>query len=85
MTANVTPFPFPPDRAAADPQAAARPDPLGDLVGDPVGDPLGDPLAALVFWRRESLRLSPATWRWQLLLGLLISRQPATRDERAHG
>jgi drug/metabolite transporter (DMT)-like permease len=32
-------------------------------------------LAALVFWRRESLRLSPATWRWQLLLGLLISVQ----------
>lgn len=40
MTANVTPFPFPPDRAAADPQAAAQPDPLGDLVGDPLGDPL---------------------------------------------
>ena len=32
-------------------------------------------LAALVFWRRESLRLSPATWRWQLLLGLLIAVQ----------
>ena len=47
MTANVTPFPSASDRAAADPQAAARPDPLGDLVGDPVGDPLGDPLAAL--------------------------------------
>ena len=30
-------------------------------------------LAALVFWRRESLRLSPATWRWQILLGLLIA------------
>ena len=32
-------------------------------------------LAALVFWRRESLRLSPATWRWQILLGLLITVQ----------
>lgn len=32
-------------------------------------------LAALVFWRRESLRLSPATWRWQILLGLLIAVQ----------
>lgn len=32
-------------------------------------------LAALVFWRRESLRLSSATWCWQLLLGLLIAVQ----------
>lgn len=32
-------------------------------------------LAALVFWRRESLRLSSSTWRWQILLGLLISIQ----------
>ena len=32
-------------------------------------------LAGLVLWRRESLRLSGATWRWQLLLGLLISIQ----------
>ena len=32
-------------------------------------------LAALVLWRRESLRLSAATWRWQTLLGLLITIQ----------
>ena len=32
-------------------------------------------LAALVFWRRESLRLSRTTWRWQTLLGLLITVQ----------
>ena len=32
-------------------------------------------LAALVFWRRESLRLSRTTWRWQVLLGLLITIQ----------
>ncbi len=32
-------------------------------------------LAALVFWRRESLRLSSTTWRWQILLGLLITVQ----------
>ncbi len=32
-------------------------------------------LGALVFWRRESLRLSSETWRWQLLLGLLIAVQ----------
>ena len=32
-------------------------------------------LATLVFWRRESLQLSPATWRWQVLLGLLIAVQ----------
>ena len=32
-------------------------------------------LAGVVLWRRESLRLSGATWRWQLLLGLLISIQ----------
>ena len=32
-------------------------------------------LAALVLWRRESLRLSGATWRWQILLGLLITVQ----------
>ncbi len=32
-------------------------------------------LVALVFWRRESLRLSGATWGWQILLGLLIAIQ----------
>jgi drug/metabolite transporter (DMT)-like permease len=32
-------------------------------------------LLALVFWRRESLRLGGATWRWQILLGLLITVQ----------
>ncbi|WP_417775956.1 EamA family transporter [Stutzerimonas xanthomarina] len=32
-------------------------------------------LVALVFWRRESLRLSAATWGWQILLGLLIAIQ----------
>lgn len=32
-------------------------------------------LGTLVFWRRESLRLSSATWRWQILLGLLIAVQ----------
>ncbi len=32
-------------------------------------------LAMLVLWRRESLRLSAATWRWQILLGLLIAVQ----------
>ncbi|MDH1265382.1 MULTISPECIES: EamA family transporter [unclassified Pseudomonas] len=32
-------------------------------------------LAALVFWRRESLNLSRATWGWQILLGLLIAIQ----------
>ncbi|AZZ45478.1 EamA family transporter [Pseudomonadaceae bacterium SI-3] len=32
-------------------------------------------LTALVFWRRESLRLSRTTWRWQILLGLLITVQ----------
>jgi drug/metabolite transporter (DMT)-like permease len=32
-------------------------------------------LAALVLWRRESVRLAPAVWGWQLLLGLLIAVQ----------
>ncbi|MDX1298598.1 MAG: DMT family transporter [Pseudomonas sp.] len=32
-------------------------------------------LIALVMWRRESLRLTPQTWAWQLLLGLLIAIQ----------
>lgn len=32
-------------------------------------------LAGLVWWRRESLRLSASTWRWQILLGLLIATQ----------
>ena len=32
-------------------------------------------LLALVFWRRESLRLGARTWGWQLLLGLLIAIQ----------
>ncbi|VXC92316.1 EamA family transporter [Pseudomonas sp. 8Z] len=32
-------------------------------------------LAALVFWRRESLRLDARTWGWQILLGLLIAVQ----------
>ncbi|WP_339413941.1 DMT family transporter [Pseudomonas sp. EA_35y_Pfl2_R5] len=32
-------------------------------------------LIALVLWRRESLRLKPQTWGWQLLLGLLIAVQ----------
>ncbi|MGK9063805.1 EamA family transporter [Stutzerimonas chloritidismutans] len=32
-------------------------------------------LIALVLWRRESLRLSRATWGWQLALGLLIAIQ----------
>ena len=32
-------------------------------------------LAALVLWRRESLKLGRATWGWQVLLGLLIAIQ----------
>ena len=32
-------------------------------------------LAALVLWQRHSLRLPASTWRWQLLLGLLIAIQ----------
>jgi len=32
-------------------------------------------LAALVFWQRQSIRLAPGAWRWQLLLGLLIATQ----------
>ena len=32
-------------------------------------------LAGLVLWQRERPRLTPANWRWQLLLGLLIAAQ----------
>ncbi|MCF4994767.1 EamA family transporter [Pseudomonas syringae] len=32
-------------------------------------------LAVLVVWQRQSLRLPPGAWRWQLLLGLLIATQ----------
>mgnify|MGYP006190501205 CR=1 FL=1 len=32
-------------------------------------------LAALVLWRRESLRMRRQTWGWQLMLGLLIAVQ----------
>lgn len=32
-------------------------------------------LAALLAWQRQPLRLPPGTWRWQLLLGLLIAIQ----------
>ncbi|WP_339540632.1 DMT family transporter [Pseudomonas sp. RA_5y_Pfl1_P24] len=32
-------------------------------------------LAALVLWQRQSLRLPPGAWRWQVLLGLLIAAQ----------
>ena len=32
-------------------------------------------LAALVLWQRQSLRLPAGAWRWQLLLGLLITAQ----------
>ncbi|KAA0968782.1 EamA family transporter [Pseudomonas sp. ANT_H12B] len=32
-------------------------------------------LAAIVLWQRQSLRLAPGAWRWQLLLGLLITAQ----------
>ncbi|HSC82445.1 MAG TPA: DMT family transporter [Pseudomonas sp.] len=32
-------------------------------------------LATLVLWRGEALRLSASTWRWQILLGLLIAMQ----------
>ncbi|MGA9705800.1 MAG: EamA/RhaT family transporter, partial [Pseudomonas sp.] len=30
-------------------------------------------LAVLVLWQRQSLRLPPGAWRWQVLLGLLIA------------
>ena len=32
-------------------------------------------LTSLVLWQRERPRLTPANWRWQLLLGLLIAAQ----------
>lgn len=32
-------------------------------------------LAILVLWQRQSLRLPAGAWRWQLLLGLLITAQ----------
>ncbi|WP_033062828.1 DMT family transporter [Pseudomonas sp. CFII68] len=32
-------------------------------------------LAAMVLWQRQSLRLPPGAWRWQLTLGLLIGAQ----------
>ena len=32
-------------------------------------------LAGLVLWQRQSLRLPAGAWRWQLLLGLLITAQ----------
>lgn len=32
-------------------------------------------LAGLVFWQRQTIRLAPGAWRWQLLLGLLIATQ----------
>lgn len=32
-------------------------------------------LGALVLWQRQSVRLSSGAWRWQLLLGLLITAQ----------
>lgn len=32
-------------------------------------------LAVLVLWQRQSLRLPPGAWRWQVLLGLLIATQ----------
>ncbi|MET1078027.1 MAG: DMT family transporter [Pseudomonas sp.] len=32
-------------------------------------------LAGLLLWQRQSLRLPAATWRWQLLTGLLIAIQ----------
>ena len=32
-------------------------------------------LAAMVLWQRQSLRLPAGAWRWQLLLGLLITAQ----------
>ncbi|MGK3118962.1 EamA family transporter [Pseudomonas corrugata] len=32
-------------------------------------------LALMVLWQRQGLRLPPGTWRWQLLLGLLIATQ----------
>ncbi len=30
-------------------------------------------LAGWVLWQRQSLRLPPGAWRWQVLLGLLIA------------
>ncbi len=32
-------------------------------------------LVGVVFWQRESLRLNAGTWRWQLLMGVLIATQ----------
>lgn len=32
-------------------------------------------LTSLILWQRERPRLTPANWRWQLLLGLLIAAQ----------
>ncbi|CRM01817.1 MULTISPECIES: EamA family transporter [Pseudomonas] len=32
-------------------------------------------LAGWVLWQRQSLRLPPGAWRWQVLLGLLIATQ----------
>ena len=32
-------------------------------------------LTSLVLWQRERPRLTPANWRWQLLMGLLIAAQ----------
>ncbi|VFR26139.1 membrane protein, putative [plant metagenome] len=32
-------------------------------------------LGAVVLWQRQSLRLPPGTWRWQALLGVLITIQ----------
>ncbi|NVZ30075.1 DMT family transporter [Pseudomonas gingeri] len=32
-------------------------------------------LAGLVFWQRETLKLKAGTWRWQLLMGVLIAAQ----------
>ncbi|MGY2283377.1 EamA family transporter [Pseudomonas gingeri] len=32
-------------------------------------------LAGLVFWQRETLKLKAGTWRWQLLMGMLIAAQ----------
>lgn len=32
-------------------------------------------LAGVVWWQRETLRLKAGTWRWQLLMGVLIAAQ----------